>query len=44
MAVNRSSATQKAKFQAEMQAYANSKGVTIPPDFAVMSGMVMLPT
>jgi hypothetical protein len=40
MAVNRSSATQKAKFQAEMQAYANSKGVTIPPNLINLYGMM----
>jgi hypothetical protein len=33
-----------AKYQAEAQAYANSKGISIPSDFAVMSGMVILPT
>lgn len=40
MAVNRSSANQKAKFQAEMQAYANSKGVTIPSNLINLYGMM----
>lgn len=33
-----------AKYQAEAQAYANSKGISIPSDFSVMSSMVVLPT
>ena len=33
-----------AKYQAEAQAYANSKGISIPSDFAVMSGMAILPS
>ena len=40
MAVNRSSANQKAKFQAEMQAYANSKGVAIPSNLINLYGMM----